>query len=412
MKNIFKILLLLFIATASAQNPIKFDQKLQFTNVPTFNPLTTTKPVTSLRQLYIDVLGNVINLPYGSGGGTSTVPTIAQVLISGNVSNLGQYIQLRPTNNLSFSRLGGDYISVEGNGDIQGVYISKTGIDFRGTQSFASTIKCTNITQSSFLELPNTTGTHSLPISVNNVFADINGNITIAASGGTVTSVSGTTNVITVATGTTTPVIDISSTYTTTRDAYADTKVANDLSSSTTVAPSKSAVNIGLGLKADISGNLSQFSTTTSSELIGVLSDETGTGTAVFSTSPTLSNPIVGTQTVNDNSTKAASTAYVDTTYAPVTGLTFNGTNISLDKIGGRSYLAYTQTGTITFAVSGTPTILGFAVLTITANGSPINPVGAWKNIGNDTIVTTNGTVNRFIFTQVDGEIWYSVKVN
>lgn len=39
----------------------------------------------------------------------------------------------------------------------------------------------------------------------------------------------------------------------------------------------------------------------------------TGTGTIVLSSAPTLSNPIVGTQSTSDNSTKAASTAYVTT---------------------------------------------------------------------------------------------------
>ena len=47
----------------------------------------------------------------------------------------------------------------------------------------------------------------------------------------------------------------------------------------------------------------------------------TGSGTVVLSTSPTLSNPIVGTQSSLDNSTKAASTAYVDSATANETGL-------------------------------------------------------------------------------------------
>lgn len=38
----------------------------------------------------------------------------------------------------------------------------------------------------------------------------------------------------------------------------------------------------------------------------------TGSGNVVFSSAPTLTNPIVGTQSADDNSTKAASTAYVD----------------------------------------------------------------------------------------------------
>lgn len=42
---------------------------------------------------------------------------------------------------------------------------------------------------------------------------------------------------------------------------------------------------------------LSQFAATTSAELRGVISDETGTGSAVFATSPTLVTPILGTPT-------------------------------------------------------------------------------------------------------------------
>lgn len=43
----------------------------------------------------------------------------------------------------------------------------------------------------------------------------------------------------------------------------------------------------------------------------------TGTGNMVLSSAPTLSSPVVGTQTQGDNSTKGASTAYVDALYKP-----------------------------------------------------------------------------------------------
>ena len=95
-----------------------------------------------------------------------------------------------------------------------------------------------------------------------------------------VDSVSGTLNRIT-STGGTTPVIDISATFE--------------------------------ALLGKVANPLSQFAATTSDQLRGVISDETGSGgSLVFATGPTLSNPIVGTQTALDNSTKAASTAYVD----------------------------------------------------------------------------------------------------
>lgn len=89
--------------------------------------------------------------------------------------------------------------------------------------------------------------------SVNGNNADSTGaiNITSGVGSGTVTSVTGVGGEITVATGTTTPVVGISSTYTTARDNYANSRVADNLTASTTVAPSKTAVNTALALKAD-----------------------------------------------------------------------------------------------------------------------------------------------------------------
>lgn len=51
------------------------------------------------------------------------------------------------------------------------------------------------------------------------------------------------------------------------------------------------ADNTDLALKWDKSGNLSQFASTTSAQLAWVVSDETGSGSLVFGTSPTLVTP-------------------------------------------------------------------------------------------------------------------------
>lgn len=51
------------------------------------------------------------------------------------------------------------------------------------------------------------------------------------------------------------------------------------------------ADNTDLALKGDKSGNLSQFASTTSAQLAWVVSDETGSGSLVFGTSPTLVTP-------------------------------------------------------------------------------------------------------------------------
>lgn len=61
-----------------------------------------------------------------------------------------------------------------------------------------------------------------------------------------------------------------------------------------------------------VANPLSQFAATTSLQLLGVISDETGAGALVFANTPTLVTPAVGTASANDNSTRAASTAYVD----------------------------------------------------------------------------------------------------
>jgi hypothetical protein len=60
------------------------------------------------------------------------------------------------------------------------------------------------------------------------------------------------------------------------------------ISASSNYLPASASSSYGLK-----SGTLSQFAETTSSQLAGVISDETGSGSLVFGTSPTLSTPIM-----------------------------------------------------------------------------------------------------------------------
>lgn len=106
------------------------------------------------------------------------------------------------------------------------------------------------------------------------------------ASGTYITDVTGTLNRIT-SSGGTTPQIDISATFE--------------------------------ALLGKVANPLSQFAATTSAQLAGVISDETGSGLLVFGTSPVLlGNPTAPTQSQADNSTKIATTAYVDLAISPV----------------------------------------------------------------------------------------------
>jgi len=74
-----------------------------------------------------------------------------------------------------------------------------------------------------------------------------------------------------------------------------------------------STSNIVFAVNSIKSGNLSQFGSTTSTQLASIISDETGTGNLVFSASPTLTTPALGTPSaiVLTNATGTASSLTV-----------------------------------------------------------------------------------------------------
>lgn len=112
--------------------------------------------------------------------------------------------------------------------------------------------------------------------------------------------------------------------------------------------------NGGTGITLLGTGISTFWGTPSSANLAAALTDETGSGAAVFGTAPTLSNPVVGTQSAGDNSTKAASTAYVDAADAlkQSTGLSW------LLASGG------TLTGTNTITAGSNPLIISTGVTT------------------------------------------------
>lgn len=59
-------------------------------------------------------------------------------------------------------------------------------------------------------------------------------------------------------------------------------------------------------------GNLSQFAATTSSQLAGVISDETGSGALVFATSPTITTPTIAAATFGNGSSTTNGNIVVD----------------------------------------------------------------------------------------------------
>jgi hypothetical protein len=151
-----------------------------------------------------------------------------------------------------------------------------------------------------------------------------------------------------------------------------------DLTTAQTIAGAKTFSSTIVG---SISGNaatvtngvyttnkLSALSATTSAELAGVISDETGTGSLVFATSPTLVTPTIGAATGTSlsvtgqlTSTVATGTApLVVTSTTPVTNLNIGGnaatattaTNIAGGLAGSLPY--QTAAGTTTLLAKGT----------------------------------------------------------
>ena len=171
----------------------------------------------------------------------------------------------------------------------------------------------------------------------------------------------------------------------------------------TTVNGSSGAIsNVAL-----TTGTLAQFAATTSSQLAGVVSDETGTGALVFANTPTFVSPILGTPTSG--------------TLTNATGLPI-GTGVSGLGTGVATFLATPTKENLLAAVVGTTGIgnlvfalspsISTSILTSTASFNLINTTATTVNfagaattlsigaatgtttINNNTVVTGNLTVN------------------
>jgi Chaperone of endosialidase len=123
--------------------------------------------------------------------------------------------------------------------------------------------------------------------------------IYIINSSSTISVANGGTGVTT-STGTGNVVLSTSPSLTTPSIGSGGFTIAGSLSGTTSIVTSATAsgtvtIPAGTATLATTSNKLSTFAATTSSELAGVISDETGSGALVFGTSPTLVTPALGT---------------------------------------------------------------------------------------------------------------------
>lgn len=106
-----------------------------------------------------------------------------------------------------------------------------------------------------------------------------------------------------------------------------------------------------VGTMAITGGTLAQFAATTSSQLAGVISDETGSGSLVFATSPSLTTPSLGVATATSINKVAITAPANGSTLTIADGktatinntLTFSGTDASSVAFGAGGTVVYTS---------------------------------------------------------------------
>lgn len=136
---------------------------------------------------------------------------------------------------------------------------------------------------------------------------------------------------------------------------------------------------------------LSQFASTTSAQLAGVISDETGTGSLVFSTSPTLNSPTMVTPTLG----VATATSLNGLTITATTGTLTMGA-ASLLTMGAGASLAFTGSGSVVFGSGGTVVYTtGSQTLTgktLTSNTNNLISRELWVGSGSSSVSTYAST--------------------
>lgn len=155
-----------------------------------------------------------------------------------------------------------------------------------------------------------------------------------------------------------------------------------------------------------VSGTLAQFAPTTSSQLAGVINDETGSGALVFATSPTLTTPNIGVATgtsFNSITGLSSTTPVMDGTAAVGTGTTVARADHVHASDTSRAPLASpTFTGTVTIPTlsltqADTTTAASHYIVEIASDGL-IRP----KTLANvQTEIVTTSTVNAAAATTV-----------
>ena len=307
----------------------------------------------------------------------------------------------------------GDSVTVGGNLSVTGTSTLTGSITATGGVSGAITSSSATITGGTI------TGITDLAVADGgtgaSTAANARTNLSAAASGANsdITSITGLTTALTVAqggtgvttsTGTGNNVLSNSPTLVTpalgTPSALVGTNITGTASGLTA---GNVTTNANLTGAVTSVGNATSLGSFTSAQLLGALTDETGTGSAVFATSPTLITPALGTPSAlvgtNITGTAAGLTAGNVTTNANLTGAitsvgnatslgSFSSSNLSgalTDETGSGSAV-FATSPTLVTPILGTPTS---ATLT-NATGLPISTGVSGLGTGVATALAVN----------------------
>jgi len=157
-----------------------------------------------------------------------------------------------------------------------------------------------------------------------------------------------------------------------------------------------------------IEGTLAQHAATTSAQLLGIISDETGSGSLVFATSPTLVTPVLGAATattINGTAIPTSATLVKTSDTGTVTSTMILDGTIVNDDISASAAIGYSKlalTGTITSSDITNDTIVNADIKT--------NAAIDWTKLGISSTVSSTEIgyvdgVTSAIQTQIDSKL-------
>jgi hypothetical protein len=145
------------------------------------------------------------------------------------------------------------------------------------------------------------------------------------------------------------------------------------------------------GTLATTSNKLSAFAATSSSELAGVMSDETGSGALVFATSPTLVTPVLGAATATTVNKVTLTAPATGSTLTIADGKTLTASNTLTFTGTDASSVAFGSGGTVLYSGGSLGTPLGGVATNLTGTASGLTAGNVTTNANLTGHITSVG---------------------